>query len=162
MGKPVPQGYRSDIPEEGDMAPVVSELADAGSLAFSYRISTPIGRILVLPGRITSVVLRDTGQVACKKYECAADLAPSATLYTAVKGWDYDQWSENRLAPGGYVFLDWQCTRTSEIARLAILSLTARRAPQKTLIWRGQCLPCCTKFHYGGELRMRYGVINIV
>lgn len=140
--------------EKLEMAAEVVESGDAGEVTFFYRLSTPSGNMLIPPGKVTMGILENTGLIPCNKSGCPTSAGPH-DIFTVAKGWVMDDDEADRLDLPMTICLDWEHVRNSEIGQLAAFSVQNQtgdhlrrqheQLPNKTIVRRGECLPCCAR-----------------
>jgi hypothetical protein len=129
----------------------VVEPEDAGEITFFYRISTPIGEVIVPPGEVTMAVLASTGIVACDGFRCSKKPPETVKLLGIKSGWSLSGSDADKLDLPMTSCCDWACLGRSEVRRLAAMGSQQQQAIHgyenkiKIIVRRRECLSCCVQ-----------------
>ncbi|KAJ8131967.1 hypothetical protein O1611_g1654 [Lasiodiplodia mahajangana] len=74
-----------------EMTPIVLEVGDGAMLTLYYCVSTPQGDIHIPPGRMTNLVLRQSGLISCDKVNCPTMPPRGNTVFSVKRGWKVDE-----------------------------------------------------------------------
>ena len=143
-----------------DVQALATERSSGASISFVYKISLRGYPIYICPGKLTQLVLRDSGLIACDSRGCSSSLAFPCTVVD-------DGWTVRRDNPGLHYLSGFACciwTYDDDLARCVAVASNAMLGSENTgshvfILRRHECLPCSTRsvLRVGGRIPAIFG-----
>lgn len=141
-----------------DIQALATERSSESSLTYVYRISTLKRPIYISPGRLTQIVLNNSGLIACDSRGCRSGLAFPCSVVN--DGWTVHKDNQTLTYVSGTACCIW--TYHDEFARCVAIASNTRLSGsgnstglQMVLLRRNECLPCSTRsiLQLGGKMQ---------